>query len=76
MLFDSLAVVANHRRLLGEPCLRAYVSPILDQRGSFSDGQDLEAVIMEVRPARASFATSDGDPFLLTVQLFTFTEVS
>ncbi|CAM9656208.1 unnamed protein product [Ascophyllum nodosum] len=47
VLFDSLAVVANHRRLLGEPCLRAYVSPILDQRGSFSDGQDLEAVIME-----------------------------
>lgn len=49
MLFDGLTVVANPRRLLSEPSFKAFVSPIVDERGTFGEGQDLEAVIMEVR---------------------------
>lgn len=49
MLFDGLTVVANPRRLLSEPSFRAFVSPIVDERGAFGEGQDLEAAIMEVR---------------------------
>jgi len=48
MLFDGLTVVANPRRLLSEPSFRAFVSPIVDERGTFGEGQDLEALIMEV----------------------------
>ncbi|CAM9285898.1 unnamed protein product [Ectocarpus sp. 6 AP-2014] len=47
MLFDGLTVVANPRRLLSEPSFKAFVSPIVDERGTFGEGQDLEAVIME-----------------------------
>lgn len=50
MIFDGLTVVANPRRLLGDPSFRAFVSPIIDERGTFGEGQDLEAVIMEVSP--------------------------
>lgn len=48
MLFDGLTVVANPCRLLSEPSLKAFVSPIVDERGTFGEGQDLEAAIMEV----------------------------
>lgn len=48
MLFDGLTVVANPRRLLSEPSFKAFVSPIVDERGTFGEGQDLEALIMEV----------------------------
>ncbi len=48
MLFDGLTVVANPRRILSEPSFRAFVSPIVDERGTFGEGQDLEALIMEV----------------------------
>ena len=48
MLFDGLTVVANPCRLLSEPSFKAFVSPIVDERGTFGEGQDLEAVIMEV----------------------------
>lgn len=48
MLFDSLTLVANPRRLLNDPSFKAFVSPIVDERGTFGEGQDLEAVIMEV----------------------------
>lgn len=48
MLFDGLTVVANPRRLLREPSFRAFVAPIIDGRGAFGEGLDLEAVIMEV----------------------------
>eukprot|EP00904_Undaria_pinnatifida_P005405 jgi/Undpi1/1995/HiC_scaffold_12.g05382.m1 len=46
-LFDGLTVVANPRRLLSEPTFKAFVSPIVDERGAFNEGQDLEAAIME-----------------------------
>lgn len=48
MLFDGLTVVANPRRLLSEANFRAFVTPVVDGRGAFGEGQDLEAVIMEV----------------------------
>lgn len=48
MLFDGLTVVANPCRLLSEPSFKAFVSPIVDERGTFGEGQDLEAAIMEV----------------------------
>ena len=41
--------MANPRRLLSEPTFKAFVSPIVDERGALNEGQDLEAVIMEVR---------------------------
>eukprot|EP00903_Cladosiphon_okamuranus_P017642 g16249.t1 len=47
MLFDGLTVVANPCRLLSEPSFKAFVSPIVDERGMFAEGQDLEAAIME-----------------------------
>ncbi|CAM9257500.1 unnamed protein product [Scytosiphon promiscuus] len=47
MLFDSLTMVANPHRLLNEPSFKAFVSPIVDERGTCSGAQDLEAVIME-----------------------------
>lgn len=48
MLFDGLTVVVNPHRLLSEPSFKAFVSPIVDERGTVSEGQDLEAAIMEV----------------------------
>lgn len=48
MLFDGLTVVASPHRLLCDPSFRAFVSPIIDERGALGEGQDLEAVIMEV----------------------------
>lgn len=48
MLFDGLTVVVTPPRLLSEPSFKAFVSPIVDERGTFGEGQDLEAAIMEV----------------------------
>lgn len=48
MLFDGLTVVVNPHRLLSEPSFKAFVNPIVDERGTFSEGHDLEAAIMEV----------------------------
>lgn len=48
MLFDGLTAVANPCRLLSEPSFKAFVSPIVDERGTFGERQDLEAAIMEV----------------------------
>lgn len=48
MLFDGLTVVTNPLRLLSEPSFRAFVSPVVDEREALGEGQDLEAVIMEV----------------------------
>lgn len=57
-LFDGLTVVANPRRLLSEPTFKAFVSPIVDERGTFNEGQDLEAVIMEVRFPSSKLAST------------------
>lgn len=58
MLFDGLTIVANPHRLLSDPSFRAFVSPVVDERGAFGKGQDLEAVIMGVSTAfwRSSLA--------------------
>lgn len=55
MLFDGLTVVTNPRRLLSEPSFRAFVSPVVDEREARGEGQDLEAVIMEVCPPNILF---------------------
>lgn len=49
MLFDGLTVVTKPPRLLSDPIFKIFISPITGEREAFGEGQDLEAMIMEVR---------------------------